>query len=193
MQISSFPIRSLLAAMTLAVIGLGLLISPVEAQKDADPTQKAAEATQQSAEAKLEELLDKLELLYQKRKLQDGRKLYVLLYERAGEMSKISIIAREAGTIGGEKLYGFAAWSEVARVPEGQTLSPAVIKLVTAMTDTCVLGSYSTTPQHDLASSACTGLLDGLSSNALGLNLLYVHVNRLNLKKETDRILAADK
>ena len=116
------------------------------------------------------------------------------LWESQGESSKIVIDIREVGTTNkGETLFGFNAWSSIVLLPEGQTLPPAVIKLVAAKNDTCVFGNFATTAQHQMAYSQCSSLLDGMSSLGLSFNLMYVHANRIALKKEVDPILAADK
>ena len=185
MKMSS-AVRSLVIAMALVVFGLNVPISPVSAQNAPDPKLQAAEV-------KLEELLDKLELSYQRKKLPDGQKQFVFLWESAGEASKIFVNITQVGTSNTEPVFGFTAFSVVASLPEGQSLPAAVIKLVTATNDSRRIGYYSTSAQHNIAYSNCTGVLDELSSRALAYNFLYLHENRIALKKEVDRILAADK
>ncbi len=148
--------------------------------------QKAFEA----AHSRLVAVLDKTDdMFYKTVKNDEGSTSYTLVWEQDGEITKIILVLQKLGTYKSEPVFGLLAFSIVAETDK--SFPPAVIKLVTVKTDSCGLGAYTMPASFDTVYVTATMPSDTLTPSQLWMTCAYIHSNRLELKEEMEKILAA--
>lgn len=181
-------IRTLLALTLLVIVSAdGSAFAQEEKEKD----QAAAEA-REKATAQLKANLEKMSdnVFLRERTLDNGNKIFQLIWEMDGETSKITFELRELGHFRGDLVYGILAYSVVASVNEG-SMPPAVIKAVATKNERTGLGYFSMPEKFDTVFINMTAPSDTLTPGQLWMICAYMHQNRLGFHKEIESLLNA--
>ena len=180
-------IRTLLALTLLVIVSADRSAFAKEDDKE-QAAAKAREKATAQLKANLEKMSDNVFL--RERTLDNGNKIFQLIWEMEGETSKITFELRELGHFRGELVYGILAYSVVASVKEG-SMPPAVIKAVATKNERTGLGYFSMPEKFDTVFINMTAPSDTLTPAQLWMICAYMHQNRVGFKKEIESLLNA--
>jgi len=148
-----------------------------------------AQSALRNAESKLVEVLDNTDnLFYKTTKNGDAPTRYSVRWEEDGAVSNIVLLLRPLGTYKKEPLFGLLAYIVVAE--SDNPFPPAVIKMVTVKSDTCVMGAYSMTESFNTVYLATTIPSDTLTPGQLWMTCSYLHMHNGEARKEIEKIMA---
>lgn len=161
-------------------IAFGGLLLPGRA--DAATKEEAIKA----GEELLEKNLNELNALFKKQADDRGQNLYMVAWEYQNSSARIFIRVKHLGTKGGKDVISYSAWTQVAQAPQGETLPPAVIKLICTETDTNMLGNFSLNEKMDMAFANMTGVVNGMTPEGLWISLTAQTLNVNDIKKKIE-------
>ncbi len=140
---------------------------------------------------KLEALLDETGVLYRKRYLEEQQRWeYNAAMDSGSETSVIKIYLKPWRTRrDGSTIYTIYCWSVVAEIPKDQPVPPEVVKFIAAVNDALGTGNCSIIGNNVFANVGV--VMQDLSASAFGLYLADLHDNRVQLKKEVEKLLNA--